>query len=349
MPDPVSVTIVTYNSSRYIVRCLDAVLRQDWPVEIVVVDNASSDGTRALLAPYQDRIKLILNDGNDGFAGGQNRAIRAASGKWILTLNPDVLLSPDFVRNLVQAGESDPGAGTVCGKLLSIGVGFQSLPEPLIDSAGIYFTPEMRHFDRGWHEPDDGRYNRREYVFGASAAAALYRRDLIDDLAPDGEFFDPDFFAYREDADVAFRAQWLGWRCLYAPEAVAHHVRTVAPGSRRAIPAVLNMHSVKNRFLMRIKNCSGAIYRRYWWRMTARDLLVVAGCFFYEPASLPAFWRLGCCLGRALARRRVLLARRRVSDQSLLAWLNGPHTLRPAEVPLAPVWSRYADLKSRAS
>ncbi len=122
--------------------------------------------------------------------------------------------------------QADPGAGTVCGKLFSIGPGFQPLAEPRIDSTGIYFTPAMRHFDRGWHEPDRQRFDRMEYVFGASAAAALYRRQMIEDVSVDGEFFDPDFFVYREDADVAWRAQLLGWRCIYTPEATAYHVRT---------------------------------------------------------------------------------------------------------------------------
>jgi GT2 family glycosyltransferase len=238
-------------------------------------------------------------------------------------LNPDVLLGSSFVRRLVEAGESDRDHGTVCGKLLSIGSGFEPLERPLIDSTGIYFTPEMRHFDRGWHEPDDGRYGEREYVFGASAAAALYRREMIDDIAPSGDFFDPDFFAYREDADVAFRAQWLGWQCIYTPDAVAHHVRTVVPNSRTGIPAVLNMHSVKNRFLMRIKNCTATLYRQYGLAMTMRDLLVIGGCIFYEPRSLPAFWRLGACLGRAVRNRRELLGRRRVGDDFICSWISG--------------------------
>jgi GT2 family glycosyltransferase len=334
---PVSVTIVTFNSSRYIARCLDAVLCQDWPVEVVVVDNASSDATRSLLRPYSDRIALILNDKNEGFAAAQNRAIAASTGKWVLTLNPDVLMGAGFIRRLVEAGEADPATGTVCGKLLSIGPGFEPLERSLIDSTGIYFTPEMRHFDRGWHEPDDGRYDRLEYVFGASAAAALYRREMIEDLDADGDFFDPDFFAYREDADVAFRAQWLGWGCIYTPDAVAHHVRTVVPGSRRGIPAVLNMHSVKNRFLMRIKNCSTPLFRRYWLAITMRDLLVVGGCLFWEPRSLPAFWRLARCCSRAVRRRRDLFARRRVGEDSIGAWIAGVQAARPASlaVPLS--------------
>ena len=316
----VSIAIVTFNSARYIRRCLEGVLAQDGvPLRVVVADNASTDETRTILSEFQGRIQVILCPRNQGFATGQNLAIRASEGaEWVLTLNPDVLMQPGFIRRLLDAGSADPTVGAVCGKLFSIAPGFEPLTEPRIDSAGIYFTPNMRHFDRGWHERDNRRYDCPEYVFGASAAAALYRRDMIDDIAVDGHFFDPDFFVYREDADVAWRAQLMGWRCLYAPEAVAHHVRTVTPANRRTLPGFINMHSVKNRFLMRIKNVTPGLYRRYWLPMTLRDLLVMGGSIFWEPSSLPAFWRVAKCLPRAVKQRRQIMARRRVSDEELV-------------------------------
>jgi len=116
--------------------------------------------------------------------------------------------------------------------------------EPHIDSVGIYFTPAMRHFDRGWRETAGDRFGEMEYVFGASGAAALYRRAMIDDISAGGNFFDPDFFSYREDADVAWRAQLLGWGCLYTPEAVGYHVRRVVSGNRRARTAV-HQHALR--------------------------------------------------------------------------------------------------------
>ena len=334
MPISVAVTIVTYNSRRYIGACLDAVLRQNGtPFQVVVVDNASTDSTREILARFAGRIRVICNDRNVGFAEGQNQAIAASAGDWVLALNPDVLLRPGFLSRLVEAGEIDGKVGTVCGKLLSIGPDFKPYDQPRIDSAGIYFTPEMRHFDRGWGMPDEGQFERMEYVFGASAAAALYRREMIADVAGDGEFFDPDFFAYREDADVAWRAQLLGWRSLYAPRAAAYHVRSVIPGHRLAVPAVLNMHSVKNRFLMRVKNMTGGLYRRCWLQATARDAVVLAACLICEQSSLPAFWHLAKCFPRALRRRSEIMRRRRVSDEALAAWFNGQPSYRPlAEV-----------------
>jgi GT2 family glycosyltransferase len=237
-----------------------------------------------------------------------------------LTLNPDLLMEEDFVRRLAEAGELDRGAGAVCGKLLSIGPGFEPLAERRLDSTGLFFTPAMRHFDRGWHESDDGAYDRAEYVFGACAAAALYRREMIDDVSIGGDFFDPDFFAYREDADVAWRAQLLGWRCIYTPAAVGWHVRSVVPGKRRSITPSINMHSVKNRFLMRIKNATPGLYRHCWLPMTARDLVVVAGCLLVEPQSLPAFWQVAKCWRVMWERRGEIMSRRRVNDRDLARW-----------------------------
>ena len=232
----VSVTIVTYNSGRFIKRCLESVLEQKYAnMEVVIVDNASTDGTPDILEPFADRCRIYYNDKNLGFAAAQNQAIELAKGDWILTLNPDVLLQTNFIQALVDAGNLDPKVGTVCGKLLSIRASFDLPEKQLIDSTGIYFTPMLRHLDRGSLEVDQGHYTNHEYVFGATAAAALYRRTMIEDIAILVEFFDSDFFVYREDADVAWRAQLFGWRCLYTPLARGYHVRAVLPGNRRVV------------------------------------------------------------------------------------------------------------------
>src|ERR1035441_2561789 len=109
----------------------------------------------------------------------QGREVAADSALDAADQAADLLMEGDFVSRLVDAGEPDRGAGAVCGKLLSIGKGFQPLAERRIDSTGLFFTPAMRHFDRGARELDEGDYDRAEYVFGACAAAALYRREMI--------------------------------------------------------------------------------------------------------------------------------------------------------------------------
>jgi len=329
--DFVSVTLVTWNSGQFIKRCLESVLAQKYEFkEIIVVDNASTDGTIDILEQFEDRIQIIYNDDNLGFAVAQNQAIRHSAGEWVLTLNPDVLLLPGFIQSLVDAGNLEPGIGSVCGKLLTIKSSFDLPDQPLVDSTGIYFTPMLRHLDRGSQEVDNGHYLRNEYVFGATAAAALYRREMIDDISITGDFFDPDFFVYREDADVAWRAQLMGWRCMYTPSGRGYHVRKVLPGNRRALPSVINMHSVKNRFLMRVKNITPDLYRRNWVSITWRDLVVIGCCLVREQTSLKAFWYVARNWSRLMEKRREIMSRRRVSDADLAAWFNFEPVSHPA-------------------
>lgn len=339
--DFVSVTIVTYNSGRFIKRCLESVLAQAYPnKEIIVIDNCSSDGTSDILGQFEDRCRVVYNRQNIGFAAAQNQAIGLSRGGWVLTLNPDVLLLPNFLQALVDAGRLDPKIGTVCGKLLTMTANFEIPDQPVVDSTGIYFNPMLRHLDRGSRQIDNGHYLHYEYVFGATAAAALYRREMIEDVSLDGEFFDSDFFVYREDADVAWRAQLMGWRCLYAPYARGYHVRKVLPGNRSALPPEINMHSVKNRFLMRAKNISWDLYWRNWFSITARDLMVVLCCLLWEHTSLKAFWLLAKNWKRLMAKRRLIQQRRRVDDEYMASWFKYTPVSKQAPKKGARVLSR---------
>jgi GT2 family glycosyltransferase len=339
--DLVSVTIVTFNSGRFIRRCLESVLAQKYAAkEVIVIDNNSTDGTTDILEQFESRCRIVYNSENIGFAAAQNQAIALSSGEWVLTLNPDVLLMPNFIPGLVDAGQADERIGTVCGKLLSIRSDFERPDKPVVDSTGIYFTPMLRHLDRGSLELDNGHYLNYEYVFGATAAAALYRRAMIDDIAMDGEFFDPDFFVYREDADVAWRAQLMGWRCIYTPNSRAYHVRKVLPGNRRALDPEINMHSVKNRFLMRLKNITPAVYKRHWLSITARDLIVVGCCLVREHSSLPAFWYILRNWRRTLEKRQEIMSRVRVDDEYMSQWFSYRPVSRPAPKPSTRMFAR---------
>jgi GT2 family glycosyltransferase len=339
--DLVSVTLVTYNSGRFIKKCLESVLAQKYPdLELIVIDNASTDGTTDILEPFEDRCRIVYNQENVGFAAAQNQAIAMSRGEWVLTLNPDVLLMPGFIKQLVEAGQIHPRIGAVCGKLLTIKSNFELPERAVIDSTGMYFTPMLRHLDRGSQQPDNGEYSNFEYVFGATAAAALYRREMIDDVALNGEFFDHDFFVYREDADVAWRHQLLGWRCLYTPYARAYHVRNVLPGNRRALPAEINMHSVKNRFLMRIKNMTWDLYRRNWAAITVRDMVVISACLLREHSSLKAFWMVARSWKSVMAKREDIMRRRKVTDEYMASWFHAQPVSRPAPKPSARVVAR---------
>src|ERR1051326_1182314 len=317
----VSVLIVTFNSTRHISASLESLRAQDYsPLEIKIVDNASTDGTVEVLRALEGA-EVIFNSENRGFAAAQNQAIRAAKGEWLLCLNPDVILNDDFIRKLVSAGALDPKVGTVCGKLLRWQPGAQPERTQIVDSTGIYFLPNLRHLDRGSEETDSCQYDQMEYVFGATGAAALYRREMVEDVSINGEFFDEEFSSYREDADLAWRAQLLGWKCLYLPAAVGWHERRVTPERREELPDEINWHSVKNRFLMRAKNIGFGLWWRTTFSATLRDEIIFGYALLRNWKLLSAmyyWWRMH---PRGwLQKRKIIQRKRRVSDRELARW-----------------------------
>ncbi len=319
----VAVTIVTFDSALDLPRCLDALAGQTRPAaEVVVVDNASLDGSADLAEHHGVVTRVERNSTNTGFAAAQNQAIRLTRAAWVLVLNADVRLAPDFLEALARHFDEPAPLGTLCGKLLRAEADGTPREPRTLDSAGIVFERSFRHFDRGSETVDRGQFERDEPVFGATGAAACYRRDMIEDVSIEGEFFDEAFFAYREDADLAWRAQLLGWDCLYVPRAVGYHVRRVLPENRIDVAAEINRHSVKNRFLMRIKNADGAVFLRCGMRGLARDLMVVGGCLTTERSSLPAFADVARLWPRARRHRELIQSRRRRDGGDVARWFN---------------------------
>ena len=220
-PD-VSIIVVTFDSERDLRTSLDSALAQEGvSIELIVVDNGSTDGTLGVVHSFGDRIRLIEPGGNTGFAAGMNTGIAASSGRYVLALNPDCRLEPDFCAVLARRLDTDPGVGAASGRLLR-GGDPDLVPTGVIDSAGMYFTSSGRHFDRGSGEPAAGRYLQEELVFGVTGAAGFYRREALDAVRISTGWFDSDFFAYREDADLAWRLQHTGWTCLYVPAQPPH-------------------------------------------------------------------------------------------------------------------------------
>ena len=132
----------------------------------------------------------------------------------------------------------------------------------------------------------------------------------------------------------------MGWRCVYTPNARGYHVRNVLPGNRSALPAVINMHSVKNRFLMRLKNMTPDLYRRNWPSIMARDFVVVGACILHEHGSLKAFWYLARNWRRVMEKRREIMKRRKAKDDYISSWFSYQPVSRPAPRPSARAVAR---------
>ena len=249
----ISVHIVTFNSEGDIARCLDAVLRQSHsPEQIIIIDNASTDRTCERIVPFLDQVQLVCNSENIGFAAAHNQALHLAPHdcSFHLVLNPDVILHPDYLHELMQFARRHPKAGSLTGLLLS---GSNS---GKVDSAGLRINRGRRAFDRGQGEPALS-YSTPCEVFGVSGAAALYRRDMMEEISCEGQFFDEAFFAYKEDVDVAWRARLAGWTAYCVPSANALHERGWKQGERGQRTLKIRRHSFENRYRMMIKNDKG--------------------------------------------------------------------------------------------
>jgi GT2 family glycosyltransferase len=208
----ISVVITNYNGRRYLPDCLSSLADQTYrDFETILVDNASTDGSVEFVEENYPMVRIIRNRENLGFAGGTNAGIRAARGEYILTLNNDTRADPGFVEHLRKAMGADPAVGMCAAKML--------FPDGSINSTGICISRSGAAWDRGMYEPDHGQYDRPEEVFGPCAGAALYRREMLDEVG----LFDEDFFCYMEDVDLAFRARLAGWTCRYVPGARVYH------------------------------------------------------------------------------------------------------------------------------
>jgi GT2 family glycosyltransferase len=328
----VLVSIVTYHSGRPLAACLQSLQAQTCKdFRVSLWDNASTDETSAIIAGYRDFLGVAhFSDTNLGFCAAHNRLIASAEAwDYALVLNPDVVLDPHFLETLIREMDRDPTAGSATGKLLRPQT--EESRKKILDTTGIYMTPSQRHLDRGSGEIDTGQYERREYVFGASGAAALYRRAMLEDIRNGNEYFDESFFAYREDADLAWRAQWMGWRCLYIPEARGYHARKVLPEKRRALPDAINMHSFKNRFLLRIKNMDFGTYARFFVPITLRDAAALAYVLACERLSLRGIPLLFRAFPRAWASRESMKTRRRVSAREIRSWFSYSPVAKPRD------------------
>jgi len=260
----ISVTIVNWNSGSYLHGCLQSVLSQTLPPsDVVVVDNASTDGSvdaaRSALASGSAgaQVRWIMNRENTGFSRAANQGIAATSGEWWLLLNPDVVLDERYLAEAWEAVRDRPEVGSLAGKLLRF-------DRRTIDTTGQFLRMSRRVWERGYGEPDEGQYDLAGEVFSVCGAVALYRRAMLEDVAAAGEYFDEDFFAFYEDADLGWRAQRRGWRCWYQPTAVAYHARGStnpavgrSPWARWQLPRrplEIQFHILINRYLMLIKN-----------------------------------------------------------------------------------------------
>ncbi|MCK4314219.1 MAG: glycosyltransferase family 2 protein [Anaerolineae bacterium] len=217
MAKRVAVVIVNWNGRHHLEGCLATLFAQTFTdFEVILVDNGSTDGSVEWVGMHFPQVRLISNTRNIGFAAGNNQAIRSTDAEFVVTLNNDTRVEPQWLAGLIEAVVGDPTVGMVASKML-----FADRPDT-INSAGIALDPAGIAWDRLGGMSDDPGERTPVEVFGPCAGAALYRRAMLGQIG----LFDEDFFAYMEDVDLAWRARLAGWRCLHAPAARVYHVHS---------------------------------------------------------------------------------------------------------------------------
>lgn len=318
----VSICVVSYNSARDLPDCLASIDRLSYrPLELLLVDCASADRSIDVARssmPQGLSHRLIGLEENIGFAGGMNRALQESHGTYVLLLNPDARPGADFVDQLVDRG-SDPSRriGAVTGRLTRLELGTKPA---VLDACGMVLTPTWRHLDRGSGQPDRGQWLVAERVFGGTGAATLFTRSALDDVAIDGQILDADFHSYREDAELCFRLRERGWEILYEPGARCGHGRANLPARRRTMPAEVNFHSLKNRYLLRAYHQDLPNLLITLAPTLFRDLMALGYVLLRERSSLRAYSWLWQRRRQIIARRRALFKRRSCSWRELNRW-----------------------------
>lgn len=308
-----SVIIPNWNGKGLLPDVLGSLAEQGFgDLEVVVVDNGSTDGSAEMLQDRFPGVRVVELDENRGFSAACNEGIRAAEGEYVALVNNDVELDSGWVGAMVETLDRTPDAGFAASRVRVLGE-----PE-ILESAGdrVGLTPR----GRGYGTPDGPEFDRPAWVASASAAAAVYRREMLDEIG----LLDDDFFMYFEDVDLGMRAQIAGYRCRYVPEAVAYHRRR---GSTPDSSEFMVYHGLRNMLIVYLTTFPPRYALRYLPRF-------VAGRFWYGLGrgglwtTLRAFGAVLARLPSLVRRRREIYATRERSLEELESILEPPGPVR---------------------
>lgn len=278
-----SAVVVTFRRRNLLEECLlsidSALGRIGSATELIVVDNGSQDETSSWVRDRFPQACVVEIPENLGFTRAVTTGIGHARGRWIALLNDDTTMEEDALKFLVEAGESDQRIGSVAAQMR-----FADRPD-LINSAGLEVDRFGIAADRLVGRPVTESETLPVEVFGTSGGAALYRREMLEEIGG----FDQSFFAYMEDADLAWRARMNGWRCVYEPRAIVyhHHSATLSQGSAQKYFLV-----GRNRVRLLAKNAQSRQLLCYGLGMLAYDLAYIAYVALRERTLAPLKGRL---------------------------------------------------------
>ena len=301
-----SVVIPNWNGKRYLGPCLDSLRAQTQPaIEIIIVDNASTDGSQQFVKTAYAEMRLIELPQNRGFTGACNRGMREAAGEFVALLNNDTEVEKDWAAQVIKALDEKPEVGIVACKML------MHDQRERFHTAGDFFAIDGSAGNRGFGEIDHGQYDRGDYVFSACGGAAVYRRGMLEEIG----FLDDDFFFLLEDVDIAWRAQLAGYAVWFAPGAVVYHHLSATGGGKTA-----SYYDGRNGIWLIAKNMPSPLLRKYWRRIVGRQARLFWDALLAWRGEAARARLRGMAAGilslrGALAKRREIQSMRRVGDE----------------------------------
>ena len=311
----VSVVIPNWNGERFLRGCLQSLREQTFKAfEVILVDNASTDGSLALVEKEFPEVRIVKLVRNLGLTGGANAGIKAAQGEVIALLNNDAEAHPNWLESLWDALQRHPEAGMAASKILLYD------RRSIINSAGDFYRLDGVPGNRGVWEEDRGQYDREEYVFGACGGAAAYRKAMLEEIG----LFDEDMFMYCEDVDLAWRAQIAGYRCVYTPKAIAYHRLSATGGGKLA-----SFYNGRNFIYVLAKDYPSSLFRKYWPIILKAQLKIAADALRARRGEAARARLRGQLAGLkaiplALSKRQSVYSLRRVPDSYLESLLLPP-------------------------
>lgn len=331
----VSVIVLYYKNRAFLESIVKTAEGLTYPnLEYIFVDNHSQDDAVEWLNKNATQSWRILPEQkNSGYAGGMNAGIRASRGTLIFLLNPDLILEPDVLTKLMHRMHADPRLAAVGPKLLKYDFETHQKTK-MIDTVGIACYRNRRFIDEGQGLKDDGRYDHHREVFGVSGACVLLRRTALEDVAYKGQYFDEDFFMYKEDVDLAWRLRLAGWTCAIDGTAVSYHGRGTGVlkrfthwevmKNRRHLPAFTKGLSYRNQRIMQLKNEMWRTFLPDALPILWRELLAFGYVLLREPFLLSKAVQVLTQLPKTIRKRHFVLQKaqqRKIEPQKIRKWL----------------------------
>ncbi|MBU4331546.1 glycosyltransferase family 2 protein [Patescibacteria group bacterium] len=323
----ITIVIITWNSRKFLPYCLESIFEQTFKdFSIIIVDNGSTDGTVEYIKQEYPMATCLKNFKNLGFCRANNQGIHLAKGEYVLLCNTDIILKNDFLKNAMKTIESDKNIASVGGKLLKAKWDSEELPKPIktdiIDSCGLRVLKSHHVVERGENEKDEDQYSKPEEIFGISGALMLLRKSALEDIKYKEEYFDENFFSYKEDVDLDWRFRLAGYISRYNPQAHAYHFRGVSKGDdRKTRSKLINQLSYKNHLLSLLKNLTFANLVFYFPFIFFYELKKLVYVLLFEQSTFPGLFKFFSQLGETLDKRRFIMKGKQVSDKEIRGWI----------------------------